>query len=487
MIHRNAQFALLVIMMNSLFSIRLQVKKIDTHQNILTFPNETILLVLIVFMFLIALLIFLYMKIHQKMKHQQTYDSLCNCLNLSTFKNKVSLYLEKTNLDKAYIIFFDIDNFSYINHYYDHSTGKQVLIKLTSFLQERIHESGLLAHIANDEFILFIHTKDNVVKVFDNCIETITSTFNLNIPLSLKLGIYEVFDSNENIDKMIEKAMLAKENIEEEKNYHYYSYEIDKLYREIGEIEINKEYALNNHEFHLYFQPKIDLESEKIVGAEALIRWIKPDGTIIYPNVFIPIFEKNNFIKKLDLYTFKEVCKIFQSINFSFPISINQSRCLLNDDYYLNNLTQILNKYPIDPNKLEIEVTESMDLRDEDKLIEVTTMLRDLNFSISMDDFGSGYSSLKLLAKLPIQIVKIDKSVLDAESSTTSQGTLMKNIINMAHELNMKVVCEGTETQEQCAMLKRLHCDMAQGYYFSRPINLEDFLVFTKQNLKESY
>ena len=444
--------------------------------------NRYMQIIVFVSIVVIALLILIYLRSSQKIRKNKIYDSLCDCFNLKTFKVKAKLALKENRLFEQYIVVMDIEHFSYVNHYYGNIVGDDVLKRFCKILKERLQPLDLLGRISKDEFVLYICEipSSNQSVSFENIADEIVDQMALDLQLNIKIGVCYVLDSDEDVNVMIEKALMAKRNLDKGTFYKFYSPDMDKTYEIVGEIEMNKESALANKEFNVYFQPKIDLKNERIVGAEALIRWIKPDGTILPPDMFIPIFEKDSFIKKLDLYTLREVCETIQTYQFDFPISVNQSRVLLNDELYSDNLIKILENSKIDASKIEVEVTESMYIRDKERLTRVVTMLHSLNIAISIDDFGSGYSSLNLLTQLPVEIVKIDKSVLD--SGGENKEILIKSIINMAHEMNMRVVCEGVESKEQRDMLARLQCDIAQGFYYSKPLKLEEFLTFIKKH-----
>lgn len=250
-------------------------------------------------------------------------------------------------------------------------------------------------------------------------------------------------------------------------------------HRRAKELEKNMEYALAHKEFKVYLQPKYDLVTKKMVGAEALVRWVKEDGTMIFPDEFIPVFERNGFIKQLDLYMLEQVCEMLRRrlINnkICFPISINQSRVLLNSETYTTDVAMVLNSHDTPPDLIELELTERIFSDSLDEMAKMMSVLKDLGIRWSIDDFGTGYSSLNLLKKLPVDIIKIDKAFLDETETSNVSKIIIRKTVELTQELDKMVVCEGVETEEQASYLKAIHCDLAQGYLYSKPMPMEEF------------
>ena len=248
------------------------------------------------------------------------------------------------------------------------------------------------------------------------------------------------------------------------------------------------EEALKNEEFKVYYQPKIELKTNKVVSCEALVRWFRND-TFIQPNDFIPLFEKNRFIIKLDKYVFKKACQDIKYINnilrennyFTNKLdyqyitaSINVSKEHFSYDNFIDDYSNMTNKINIPLNMIELEITESASVFKGISLASITKEMKKKGFSISLDDFGTGYSSLSMLQDLTIDVLKIDKSFIDKIGTSN----IVKYIINMAKDFNIKTVAEGVETKEQVETLKNMGCDIAQGYYYSKPLSLEEFINF---------
>lgn len=232
--------------------------------------------------------------------------------------------------------------------------------------------------------------------------------------------------------------------------------------------------ALKNNEFKLYIQPKYETKTEKICGGEVLIRWIK-NNKIIYPNKFINNLEKSRLIYKLDLFVLRKICyKLQKWNNNSIKISINQSQKNLLNYYYLEEIKKIINNYEFNKNMLEIELTETIFIKNKNKVKELEKQLHELNVLLSIDDFGTGYSSYYLLSEIQIDILKLDKKLFEKLNNKKAK-IIVSAIINLAKELNLKTVAEGIETKEQYEFVKKMNCDEIQGYYFSEPISIEEF------------
>ena len=260
----------------------------------------------------------------------------------------------------------------------------------------------------------------------------------------------------------------------------FISYIYRDIFKKYYKREIYLHSALRNNEFDIYIQPKYSLKSESIVGAECLVRVNSKNKRVINTERFIYILEKDKSIIELDLYILEEACKIINRWSDNkfklVPISVNVSRVtLIEDDTFITKLNDIINNYNIDTRFLEIEVTERVMLKDTNKIISVIKEIKDLGIKVSLDDFGSGYSSLTILKNLPIDTIKLDKLFLDKKYISEKGKIVIESIINMANRLGLEVVAEGVEYFEQAQVLKNLGCEIVQGYLYGRPTNISDF------------
>lgn len=235
------------------------------------------------------------------------------------------------------------------------------------------------------------------------------------------------------------------------------------------------EESLRLGQFVPYYQPKYDARTERIVGAEALARWVRPGGSMISLDRFVPLFERNGLIRKLDLYMFERVCQKLSAMEHPVRISVNFSRIHLYDNDLTQKLTQIADRYHVHRALLEIELTETAFFDQRDVLIRNMNQLRESGFLVSIDDFGSGYSSLNLLKDVCFDIIKIDKEFLNETTQSERGRKVVQSIFLLADSLHVRTVAEGVETAEQLSFLRENGCDIIQGYYFSRPVPETDF------------
>lgn len=242
------------------------------------------------------------------------------------------------------------------------------------------------------------------------------------------------------------------------------------------------QHTLDCHEFHVYLQPKYELSSMKIVAAEALIRWMSAIGGFLCPDDFIPYLERTGFIVRSDFFVLEEVCKKIRGwLDGGVQptlLSVNQSGAHMLDEYYIERIHEVIQKYRIPARLIELEITESMFLSDSGKLIEIMRQLRALGFVLSIDDFGAGYSSLNLLNRIPADILKLDKVFLNDVEKRKRSRIVISQVVEMAHKLGMKVVCEGVEKESQAKFLRDIACDMAQGFLFAEPMPMDAFDAF---------
>ena len=246
---------------------------------------------------------------------------------------------------------------------------------------------------------------------------------------------------------------------------------------ELIELEKDFQNGIQNHEFQIYLQPKVDAITEKLVGAEALIRRVKRDA-IIFPDEFIPLYENLGLIIQLDLFVMEQVCKLLQKWNkkgIYLPISVNESPKHLMNEEHGKDLLNLLNAYHVLPQFIELEVTEGAVIQDIEIAKKAQTRMHELGFLTSMDDFGVGYSSFSMLRSIPIDILKIDKSFLDGLLKHRRYQIILESIIDMAHKLRIKSVMEGVETREEVEYLKEIGCDILQGYFFDKPLPISLF------------
>lgn len=446
----------------------------------------TILLLIIVFSFLLLYTNHIRHVSTQRIEHLAYYNDITGAYNTHKF---MELAAARLGEDKNYaLVLLDLHGFKFINASFGFSVGDRLLCGVSDILSRALGADEIYYHRFADQFGFLLHTQDeSVIRKRVTAIMDATSAFELvpgdSHPIHCYCGIkVNQSNSNElNIGLMQDRAAAALAQV---KNLHgnhlaFYDHTLLERAQHKNHIEQHMHAALRNREFIAYLQPKYDLHTEQIVSAEALVRWQRPDGSLVPPGDFIPIFEQNGFITQLDLYIFKEVCRtqrrwLDEGLPI-VPISVNQSRLLFYQKNYLETVHGLVSKYDLDPKYIIIEVTESLATNKAEEIASVISGLHALGFSVSMDDFGSGYSSLNVLRKLSIDKLKLDRDFLSSTELEARSRIILRNILELARELHITTVCEGVETRIQADQLRDMGCDIAQGYFFSRPIDIESF------------
>ncbi|MBE5939063.1 MAG: EAL domain-containing protein [Lachnospiraceae bacterium] len=416
---------------------------------------------------------------------------------LTGLASRRGLYEYYTNRDKdksVHVMFIEVNNFKKVNDVYGYYAGDDVLIQVGRMLREI--GKGFAARTEGNEFIVMLDgdmSEKEVIIIADMIFSAlndmdirkdILSFISLNIGVVLNQKVTESFvEVFHKGDTVLHQAKHVSDG-----RFALY-HEADKVVERNRNIELEMESALENREFHVYLQPKVNMVSSKLYGAEALCRWIHPVDGLRSPAVFIPVFEKNGFISKLDMYMFEEICSLKaqwkkQGAPYgNLPISVNMSRLHLYNKKFPETLAFIADEYDIDHNELEIEITENVFVKDGNELIDNVERLKALGFQVSIDDFGSGFSALNLLKDLAVDTIKIDQSFLHGSGETVRGKKVIRNIIAMCLDLKLDVVTEGIETKEQVDFIKQCGCQIAQGFYYARPLCIDDFTAFAEEHL----
>lgn len=428
----------------------------------------------------------------------QNTDKLTGGLTFQRFKRKAKKLLKK-NPNKNYVfVKLDVRNFKIINRIYSFTYGDSVIKNIAKSLDNLVKtDSGMYCRTGVDEFIVLIpfvdrehldKQREKFITMFNNLMG---EEFNKVMTYPTGQTIVTIDDPERlNIESIIEKVNFAHREAKKRNGDVIIDYMEDLENKEIlaKSIEDRMNDAFDNDEFKLYLQPKVSIQDNNIVrNAEALIRWEYEGRVFMYPNDFIPLFETNGFIIKTDMLIFEKSVKFIRRMldenRVPIRISVNFSRMHLQNKSFVKELCEITDKYNVPHECLEIELTESV-LTDNTKLIEkLIKELHEEKFTLSMDDFGSGYSSLALLKDIEVDVIKIDKEFFKESKIPTRSIAVIESIINMAKKLNAKTVAEGVELEDQVNTLRELGCDMIQGYYYFRPISSKklDLDIFHKE------
>ncbi|MGN0379440.1 MAG: putative bifunctional diguanylate cyclase/phosphodiesterase [Butyrivibrio sp.] len=425
-------------------------------------------------------------NMRKTMEKQAYFDSVIGYSNYAKFLERTAVMLKYRDTKYA-IGFVDISNFKAVNDYYGRDKGNAVLKLVADRVHDIVMPDGVFARLYADRFVFMVSYLD--IDSLTYVVNTYLSEMKFEIKggsdaketirINCNCGIYRVEDYKEDVNAMVDKASMALKITQQS-----ISQSVTVLDPDVSRIMVNNQRltnkmhsALLNKEFVAYIQPKISFKTGKIVGGEALVRWMSSDEGMIPPDNFIPLFEHNGFVANVDFFMLETICELIKKRNEwgkrNVPISVNQSRVHVYDSMYINKLINTIDRYGIEKDSLVFELTESAFTENANDMIDLIKRMSLLGYKISMDDFGCGYSSLNMLNLLPISELKLDKQFLD--NSSERSRFIIKTIVNLAHGLGMTVVCEGVETDEQVRFLRQIGCDIAQGYYYAKPVPMPEF------------
>lgn len=441
------------------------------------------LTVILICILVMANIVFLFYNVRRRQElFRLAYkDSITGGDNFSNFKEKAKKY-ENT---EGYVIALDISEFKLVNNVCGNASGDEVLKVIWDVILANCNDNEQAARVNADRFVIFWieSSKKTVTYRIEKLINEIEGiSEQLSVPrLYPVIGIRAV-EKLDDADKRYGEALRAKALVKNRRDRHYAFYdEIDyDTIVENKKLENGFEKALADKKFEVWYQPKFNSHTGKIVGSEALIRWRADDGSLISPGRFIPLFEKNGNIIRLDEYVFREVCRQQKEGIQILPVSVNISRFSLYYSNVVEKYERIINYYDVDHKYVQIEITESA-IIENTVIVELIQKFHDAGFDILLDDFGSGYSSLASLNQMPFDTIKLDKSLVDYVGNENGEK-LLKFIVQLVQSLGMKITAEGVEYKEQLDFLENLNCDDIQGFYFSKPLMLADFSAKLTEN-----
>ena len=415
-----------------------------------------------------------------------TRDQLTGLWNRDYFFEMVSKTIRENPDVEFSMVVSDIYQFKMFNEILGYGTGDDLLLAIAQAYRERCKRLWVFSRISGGKYALLMPREDFHEKNFMAFVHKVFERKHYELKVHCYVGVYEIVDRHISAESMYTRAYMALESIrgDLQKSVAYYHEEIrnKRIFETTTLDEMDR--ALLNNEFVIFLQPQIDILNNQMVSAEALIRWNKPGRGIVPPSEFIPIFENNGMIAKLDYHVWELACRqlhIWKNEGYGDrSISVNISA----KDFYLADLfesiTGLVERYKINPKNLKLEITETAFVLDIKKQMELVRRLQEYGFIIEIDDFGSGYSSLNSLKDISVDILKMDMKFFEKSEENGRSEKIVRSVINLANELGMPVIAEGVETEEDLEMLRHVGCQIVQGYYYSKPLSIEDYEEFLK-------
>ena len=423
----------------------------------------------------------------QQERYNATHDNLTGLFTKEYLFECIRRRIDANPNEDYLILYIDIVNFKIVNDIFGSTFGDETLKKIASVLRRDVSGKGVFGRLGGDTFgVLVPKNKFDAAKVERDVGRFEVSDGAVNRQILIHIGVYEVTERDMDVAFMFDRALLAMTTIKDEYHTHIAYYD-EKIRSEVlwaQHISAQLSDALSKRNVVPYLQPIVDKEG-KIVGAEALARWIHPQDGFLPPASFIPVFEKNGMITEIDRYMWRCACEIlsgWKEQGRDLFVSVNISP---KDFYFMDVATELkdmVKEYDVEPGKLRIEITETVMMTDVENRMKILEDLRQAGFIVEMDDFGSGYSSLNLLKDMPVDVLKIDMKFLAKTTDAGKARTILQNILNLSDDLGIFSLTEGVETQSQLEMLSEMGCKLFQGFYFAKPLPVTDFEEFYQKN-----
>lgn len=468
-------------------------RKIGVDKNIIKLFLTKLIIINISMLILFIIIVLIITRIFRRINNYAFYSCTTGLPNKNYVLNNLTSEISRIKEFSA-LISLDMDNFKGVNDNLGHLSGDELLRQAGRRFKKIIKIQDCVCHIGGDEFLFFIKSANNkseVEKIAKEIILTFTKPFIINgknvdyVTASLGIALIPQ-DGNDfqTIYNCADDAMYSAKGLGKN-SYKFYDKSMSFHIYENAVKKKEIEDGIKNKEFKVFYQPKVSKDGV-LIGAEALVRWFKSDGKMLPPSEFINLAERNGLIISISEIVIDEVCS---KVNFwiekgygNFTISINITAEHLINEKLCKGIIERIKSYDVPTEYIEFEITESMIIKDFDAAANNIKMIKDFGIKVSMDDFGTGYSSLNYLKKLPIDIIKIDKSFIDTINEEEKDRIILENIINISHSFNYDVVAEGVENAQQYEILKNMKCDIFQGYYFGKPVDEGTFeTLFVKQ------
>ncbi len=435
-------------------------------------------------------------KVEQGLSYMAQYDALTGLANRTLFIERLQRALVRANRNNSQvaIMFIDLDRFKHVNDSLGHTAGDHLLKEVSSRLTACIREQDTVSRFGGDEFTVILeavnHVNDAVI-VANKIIRTISHPIILGdqkLYITPSIGITMYPSDAVNVDQLLKHADTAMYRAKEEgrNGFQFFTQGMNREMQERIELETRLRQALHRNEFELHYQPKINIETGEMVGAEALLRWNQHEMGMISPARFIPLAEETGLINTIGEWVIREACCQMQEWSTAgiepFRVAINLSPRQFNDHDLADMILETSMEYSVVPRNLELEITESLLMNDMEISMQILSQLKNWGMHVSVDDFGTGYCSLGYLKSFPIETLKIDRSFVKDIITNPDDASICSAIIALGHKLRLNVTAEGVETMEQLEFLIEQGCDEAQGYFFSKPMSAVEFTKFIVRN-----
>lgn len=421
----------------------------------------------------------------ERLRKMADYDRLTGLLNLSSFCSRLDSFFEscpQARISGEYaVIYLDVLRFKAVNDLYGQAEGNRLLLYIADLLSRAAGPGGYACRISSDRFALLLHASGQALDEQMNALLDGLTAFRLPMQITCNAGVYVVRDAELTADAMVDRAIMAQESIKGsyDRRFGYYTEAMRWQLLHEQALVGGMDSALETQQFVVYYQPQYNHATGLLVGAEALVRWQHPTSGLISPGEFIPLFERNGFITRLDLYVFEQVCRFQQNCIRAglpqVPVSVNVTRYDIFQPDFPDRLEALRRKYGVPASLIRVEITESAVMGSSDYVNRVVRRLHDCGYVVEMDDFGSGYSSLNVLKDIDFDVIKLEMRFLSETGGSGRGGTILSSIIRMAKWLDLPVIAEGVETAEQADFLRSIGCNYVQGYLYAHPMPDEEY------------